>query len=796
MSSPTSIGDALISSISDNELISHSFDEHEDALTFWKILFEKDLPMELIPFMTNHSYCVSSLVVQKGMVVPISFIQAVKDGNRLALIGSARDSFTDPVPVKLDIEKAENFIVSGFPKQAMTDFNMYDLPAKDPLSYKTADDKSHDEILGYDRSGSATSPGFGCLPVILPLPVGSIMPKPFKLLTDDIPFIDVEKDVLKLAWTSGMKVLENFDNQGKSLHATNKIYADPINASASYRLLSFNSSSHMNYQLLERHDPLYQKVIDVIKKRQREVTIEKVCASPIESLIGKVTPTPAHPIIQQPVINDHNVFVDSINSVVNKDKNEKKQFQRSKMMHYKILCCCEKNIYDENNMHSGSAIQCAELSDQWTNFMMASSNEEAATYITHGFPSHVRHMKASSHKIKSAGNMTVDQFGLIERTALRNFHWASSDQNLADNENLPKSYLMICHFAKSYASSLADRVEAEAESGRQESVGVTDAKRARKASELFFNGSMSTGSDLLNIIGNIFLMVYFWLGRKCSDTPILLTCLSQFFDTLNDIDGQNWMQRNCVYQSIIVNNILLSIQKILGAFVSLATNPDVIAHVQTNNTIPHEFLKNVKTVADYQHTELYRAIHNDSLIVFGVPNASLKLLNPLAKIPFKSTDISVTNNIPVGRSNNNQGAGRNSNRNSERRTGGARTNGHPSSSTTNQSPPATATSTPIGGNTSATNDRRERGRQSGLFIYTGSNRNIPFPQFLVNGKVICGFFVFRGLYCNNPNCRHLHITRLQDLCSDADRTAVRDFEATTEGVEWAPSTNPTGNLPQ
>jgi hypothetical protein len=668
------------------------------------------------------------------------------DGSRL-LVGSRGELLSHCVPVSISGDPfCPNHFVSLATQEMVTLMDLPHLPLgrRDPCQVDPPEGPDTNRDIHWPLPSESECPVFSVFPTIFPLLEGIILPDTLNL-TEPLPTTWHDSIPPEfVAWLRALKYIFEH-NDGKSLHAFSKMFqADRIPIQAALPELSFADEPTLSVTLLDFETIEYEAVLKTFKQA-RELAYLRVSDSvTIQDLtIGGGNNGGAN---SSNAVGD--TLAQSMKEIVENSKltgaeRERKGSQKDVLLQWSIFLA---------SVSADNVIEPAVLSSEFKEILLRHNRSLAVETYRKEYADFL-----SSKRSQHPNNFVYRQATHIEEvvthvfvSALQTFRWMG--RGWIDAGGHIKTELCIAHFFPNPVKSAAftDYVHAGQRVLQQEAIGEDKSKTDAKQSELFYQGRISSLSDLISTICNLIVTFDFMLADMDSKPPFFLKPIRALLDAIQGDAGNDWLNKHSEVTHLFVA-LASEVQQMLLPFINLATNTGIRRSLKANQPLSLAHFVEARNICKSPMERVYGAITTGSL-------GSFKEATTLGFLV-----------IPTSSS--------------------GKKNASPSGPSSEGSPPKKPKTKPSASSTSP--------RDVSGFLKCTRHGGITWPVLLMvhpttgDNARLCSFFIFQGKSCNHGSaCRRVHVKQFMDL-APGKRNELTQYVNATDGVEFVdpPTTN-------
>jgi hypothetical protein len=702
--------------INSNTTFSGSFTEiNKSALKAFS--FQQPAEARKTRLSQTHGFCFIDSKGQLGILSSCHwFIKP--DGSKL-LIGSRGELLDHCVPSSVpDDPFCPNHFVSLATLEMVTLMDLPHFPTTrcDPCHVEPPEGTDANRDIHWPTPADEDFPVFSVFPTIFPLLEGVVLPDTINLKH---PFPATWPDATPLefvAWLRAFKYILDH-NSGKSLHAHTQMFkASRIPAAASFDKLEFVTDPTIAAARLNFGSSEYAFVRKSFDQA-REVAYLRVFAQSMKEIVENSKMT----------------------SSERERKQYRKQSQQDAMLQWRILLA---------HVSANDSVEPAELSPVFIGILQQENRSVAVKNYRREFSKFL-----ATKRAQDPDNFVYRQATHIEEAVTHVFVLALQSFNVMNrgwinnvSEEI-KTQLCVAHFFPNPVKSavFTEYVRAGQRVLQQEAMedkSKTDAKQL----ELFYQGSISSPSDVVSTICNLIVTFDFMIADMKSKPPFFLKPIRGMLDAIQSDSGRDWLSKYSSVDYLYVS-LATSLQNLLVPFVGITSNPIMRRALAANQPLQLCHYVHAQQCTKRTVERLYHMITTGTLGMYRErPNLAFLL---------DSESTTKKHDSPSGSN--------------------AATSPAKKQKKDNEQKKHDASSEPTRNKT-------------GLLHYT-KDGHPPYTSVTTyhpttgNKARLCTFFLFKNLACKHDSCRRVHLKKLANL-SEEKRHELIQYVNTTDGVEW------------
>jgi hypothetical protein len=699
-------------------------------------------------------------------------ILATDQNNSGIYIGSLSDEIDAQVPVSINGDHFLGHFCSLVPRAQVDQFQLPSLTdAPDTIEGAPLIDPTNNNILIHANPSMARlsfgptdvpdqHPVFAAWPLCIPLPPGiPFTPGTLRDLYPDMDMVFPEFN----SWRKAMIYLLDH-NDGFSVIADGPLFnSDQLDLTPFANLEMVNTIANP-FKMLTPASQHYKNVNDTIKAASLAAwtrigsSINPVIAGiPQAGLPG---PTPVFGAAEVAAL------VQGLNSNTTKAPTltEVEQLSQAKNIAIRYALTFAKLIPNVDP-HELPTVTPATLDPSFLKVISTSKNANAQRELTEIIGVQIRKCHASMNRLDAATTFKVETIDRVFTAAIQNFSFITTPIN--HDPSVIKSKIGVIHFAGPPTNCvvLHDRFINGEKVQCQELVGEDKTKMDKKATELYSNGNLSTGQDILHMLAN--LRVFFGRCIEDFDNTAFWQALAPVEQLLNTAHGKQWIDRHR-HMPQIGCNLALDIQDICNSFFEIGNHAEYRDAVQAGNPIHPANYQSANRLASDITTSLSTLLARMKAGDYGIIPFCASAFPQLIMEPTADHYTQLTQTIPR-------------------------------KDTPKQSSPKKSNQvTPPPARNPAAGTRNDADKEKGFLVWKGSGRPPKVEVFAPkapnkpNKERLCLHFMSVGLSCRfGENCGFTHPSSFARLPTEA-QTALKTWVANTPHVTFAPGKGPSG----
>lgn len=489
-------------------------------------------------------------------------------------------------PISYNPQQIQETFVSLISKAAADLFKI-PVSAEDPVTMDPGNDADQPgpDRLNFPFATAEESPVIAVFPLILPIPSGVTFPT-------DKPMIDLKEEdfpdyPFAMQWINAVNyIIKN--NGGNSLSAKDGLFKkDEIKATESFPAKSVNVPAP---QMLLPDDDDYHLVSNTIRD---DIADAKTLAS-----TSAPAPLPGQDL-SPPAQNASmaKALVDAINnSNLGKVPESKSDVESNKefndaLIKYQLFFAIRNAVVDPSTGREETPIvSYPKISEEFKEVLRASKLQNKTSTLQDLMEAHLSTLKNHSDSYLDQGaTLKSAMFDSVLTGSICNFLW--NTKPLASDLASIKSRINPFHFAtpRNRSYLYKDRIENGRLLQQQELAGEDDAKKERRATELYYDGQIRSYHDVQAVLCNMNALGTFMVGAAYPQTFLAKT-LRYYDKVLRSSSAQTWLDQNHKVEHL-AHALVLDIANQVYPFAEVASRLDYRNAIKNNNPIdPQAFI--------------------------------------------------------------------------------------------------------------------------------------------------------------------------------------------------------------
>ena len=537
--------------------------------------------------MTRRTTLADSALVKQYLIVhqgelrvltrPVVATTAMGKTVYLASLGDALDT---PTPVAVPAEFFSGIFVSLTTQTAVDSF---DLPVakEDPFTLEAPPVPEGTmgppvaapgpDRLQFTITSALGAPRIAAWPLAIPLPPGYKVPVG-KELDDPLTYEEMPSPMVRAWYNAARWLIRN--NDGISLHAHDKMFVWASITATGFEVDNLTETLDPSLEVLAPWEPQHGHVIALMREERAAAILrfagpERLPAyhtpsqvSPPDSAVRN-QPAPA-PITPQDLTQ-----LLQANSVTHAERELLEEVAETEIR-YRLMFARAVVVIDPlTGATIDRQVEYPTLTPEFLAMLRARKLSKAVTNLREQYRSHLEALSASDHRLDSTGTTDLAMMDATFVTCLRNFNWAS--EPLASDPAGIKDKLGVYHLAnpRSDTTSYQIRVESGRALLRQELVGEDKSKLEKKSTELYHNGQMDSGPDILIMLANFWAFGTFAVRDFKTHPPMIWLAMAACDKALVSQMGRKWCMRHLTTAHLF-HALAMDIQSMVIPFITIA----------------------------------------------------------------------------------------------------------------------------------------------------------------------------------------------------------------------------------